>query len=48
MMSKKENLKRLVYILNFYKENKPKNDKQYRKALKDYSKLSQLSLFSEF
>lgn len=47
MENKQETLKRLSYIINFYRENKPSNDKekkQYKKALKDYSKFSQLKL----
>ncbi len=47
MENKQETIERLIYIIKFYKDNKPKNDKerkQYRKALKDYSYHSQLEL----
>ena len=47
MNSKQETIERLNYIIKFYRENKPKNDKekkQYLKALKDYGKFSQLEM----
>lgn len=47
MNSKQQTVERLQYIIKFYKENKPKNDKeekQLKKAKKDLAKISQLEM----
>lgn len=47
MNSKQETIERLQYVINHYKQNLPKNDKeqkQYLKAKRDLAKLKQLEM----
>lgn len=49
MNNKQQTIERLQYVINHYKQNPPKTDKeqkQYKKAKRDLAKLQQLNLFS--
>lgn len=47
MNNKQQTIERLSYIIQHYKNNPPQNDKeekQYKKAIKDLGKLQQLEM----